>query len=356
MSRRPTYDELLERLRRMERAEAKRRRAEDELARAREEQIRAQNAFFLNTINSLAHPFYVVDARDHTVVMANSAAWGDRPRRPTTCFELTHRRSEPCTDDDELCPLGEVKRTRKPVVVEHVHYDAEGKPRHVEVHGHPVFDGDGNVIQMIEYSLDVTERKRLERKLEALALQDELTRLYNRRGFLTLGEQHRKLASRTNKGISLLFADLDGMKRINDTLGHRVGDEALVETANVLRDTFRDSDVVARIGGDEFAVLSLQGAREDTEVLVERLRERLRNANARDGHPFRLSLSMGTAWSGPEEPRSLLEMLDQADRAMYSHKAAREGQAFAPPQVSAPAPEPDTPKRTPKHGPAKDPC
>lgn len=129
-----------------------------------EQKIREQNEFLKHVIESLPHPFYVLDANDFTIKMANSAA-GELTAN-TTCYALTHHRALPCDGLEHQCPLQEVKKTKKPVIVEHIHFDRDGNPRNVEVHGYPIFDEHGEVVQMIEYSLDITERKRLEEELQ----------------------------------------------------------------------------------------------------------------------------------------------------------------------------------------------
>lgn len=135
---------------------AERKKAEDQLLR--------QNDFLNNVLESLTHPFYVVDAETYVVRAANSAAHAGAISSDLTCYALAHRQEEPCKGEC-VCPLEEVKRTGQPAVVEHVHYDPDGSARHVELHGYPILDGDGNVVQMIEYCLDVTERKRAEEAL-----------------------------------------------------------------------------------------------------------------------------------------------------------------------------------------------
>ncbi len=131
-----------------------------------EEKIHQQNEFLNNILESLTHPFYVIDANDYTIKMANSAAkFGSLPEN-LTCYALTHKRSEPCDGEDNPCPLKEIKKTKKPVTVEHVHYDKDGNPRNVEVNAYPIFDSSGNVCQVIEYTLDITNRKQAEEAVE----------------------------------------------------------------------------------------------------------------------------------------------------------------------------------------------
>ncbi len=117
-------------------------------------------------LEALTHPFYIIDARDYTVMLANSASEMAEMTGKKTCYVLTHHRSTPCISTDHICPLEEVKRTKKPVTVEHAHFGQDGQVRYAEVHGYPVFDQEGNVVQMIEYMLDITERKQVGEALQ----------------------------------------------------------------------------------------------------------------------------------------------------------------------------------------------
>ena len=156
-----------------------------------------------------------------------------------------------------------------------------------------------------------------------MALVDDLTGLYNRRGFLTLARQQIKMAERMRRGLVHVFFDLDGMKEINDTYGHREGDLALIESAEILRATFRESDVVARIGGDEFAVLAMETSEARAGQLFARIQETLAERNARGHRPYALSFSMGTTSYEPGRSSSVEELLAQADRMMYQQKRRR---------------------------------
>ncbi|MEN6467138.1 MAG: PAS domain S-box protein, partial [Syntrophaceae bacterium] len=129
----------------------------------------------------------------------------------------------------------------------------------------------GEVVGAIESIRDSTERKNLEEEIRALSIVDHLTGLYNRRGFLSLAEQQLNILERTGKNMLLIYADLDGMKIINDTLGHQKGDEALVEIAKILKKSFRKADIIGRMGGDEFAILALSGPPQRPEILKDRL-------------------------------------------------------------------------------------
>jgi diguanylate cyclase (GGDEF)-like protein/PAS domain S-box-containing protein len=184
---------------------------------------------------------------------------------------------------------------------------------------------------------DITERKAMEEEIKALSLHDELTTLLNRRGFLTLAEQQLKTASRLKKRIALLYLDVDDLKRINDTGGHKLGDRALTEVAFNLKKSFRESDIVARMGGDEFSVLAMETTRMDADALVNRLEEKLAFFNDRSSAEagFRLSVSIGVFTREPDQPATIEEMLSRADLLMYERKRARKGgSAVKPPGPS----------------------
>ena len=175
--------------------------------------------------------------------------------------------------------------------------------------------------------LDITIQKRAEEelkealnKLETLSLVDDLTGLYNRRGFFTIATEHFKMADRQNAKMFLLFMDLDNLKNINDTFGHHVGDQALVCIADILRTTFRSVDVKGRMGGDEFAVFLAGASREGMEAAEARLRKRIAVFNENKEKPFQMSVSIGTAHYDPGRPCTIDELLVRADKVMYEEK------------------------------------
>ncbi len=174
---------------------------------------------------------------------------------------------------------------------------------------------------------DITERRRTEETLRSLSLIDDLTGLYNRRGFLALAEQQMRLAQRTGHGFTLVFADMDEMKKINDTYGHKVGDEALRSVADILKRSFRESDIIARLGGDEFTILALEDYELGSQqrAVTARLLENLKDYNKQKGRPFNLSLSVGVVHFDPESNGSIEELLARADEAMYTDKQRRKG-------------------------------
>jgi diguanylate cyclase (GGDEF)-like protein len=158
-----------------------------------------------------------------------------------------------------------------------------------------------------------------EEELLALSLTDELTGLYNRRRFFILAEQFLKVAIRKKKKWMLLYIDIDNLKWINDHCGHSEGDQALIGLGGILRKTFRESDVIARMGGDEFAVL-LESTEGSDGILMTRLDENIRNYNAKVSQDYVLSISVGAAQFDPEYPISIDKLLSKADALMYAQK------------------------------------
>ncbi|MGE5224357.1 MAG: diguanylate cyclase domain-containing protein [Omnitrophica WOR_2 bacterium] len=173
------------------------------------------------------------------------------------------------------------------------------------------------IIRAMHYAV---ERQTWKMKLQSMALIDDLTGLYNRRGFTSLYRKYLKLSQRSNKSFLLIYADLDRLKIINDTYGHQEGDRVLIEVAQLLKDTFRESDIVARIGGDEFTILAMDVPDQMGDMLSARLEANLESKLARDKRPYRYSISLGIARCHPDEPQALEDLLAEADASMYVEK------------------------------------
>lgn len=139
-----------------------------------QERIKQQAEFLDLVLESLPHPFYVIHASDYTIKLANSATYKGKLSEGVTCYALTHNSERPCGSDTHQCPLEIVKNTKKPVTVDHLHYDKEGNPRNIEVHAYPIFDSEGNVSQVIESCIDITERKQAEEALKGAYEQTKL--------------------------------------------------------------------------------------------------------------------------------------------------------------------------------------
>jgi diguanylate cyclase (GGDEF)-like protein len=164
----------------------------------------------------------------------------------------------------------------------------------------------------------------LQEELRRLATIDPLTGLANRRGFFSLAEHMLLVAARTRSEVALLFIDTDGLKRVNDELGHAAGDALLIEVADVIRETVRTSDIAGRIGGDEFCVLLVGDPVLDAERVVTRLRDTAASHNAHDGRSFSVSMSIGLTILPAGRSVTLEELIDAADEGMYEDKRDRQ--------------------------------
>ena len=161
---------------------------------------------------------------------------------------------------------------------------------------------------------------KLQEKVRTMAVTDELTGLYNRRGFFSLAEKLLQLCKREKKGIFMLYTDLDGLKKINDTFGHKEGDMALIDIANILRNNYRESDIIARISGDEFVVIPIGTTEDSAKIATSRLQKSIEIHNSEINRSYKLSLSFGIAYYDPENPCSIDELLVQGDKLMYEQK------------------------------------
>lgn len=288
-----------------------------------EEKIRFQNNFLTSVINSLPHPFFVIDAVSYRVQMANSAAHKGPIPENATCFNLSHCQSAQCSGEEHPCPFELVKKTGKSVIVEHVHTDADGNKRDVEVHCYPVFDAAGNIIQLIEYSIDISERKLFEQRLEQMAFFDTLTGIPNRTLFFDRLGHAISLAKRNRQTLALLFLDLDRFKYVNDSFGHNMGDLLLKEIAARLKNCLRQSDTVARMGGDEFTVILTPITEpRDARIFATKILQLVAEPYFISGHKFIISGSIGISLY-PEDGEEVEVLMQKADIAMYRSKEQR---------------------------------
>ena len=167
------------------------------------------------------------------------------------------------------------------------------------------------------------ERQRVHQRLADLALRDELTGLYNRRGFYAIGEHLRRECLRHGRSLSVVQVDVDGLKSINDAFGHAAGDQAIAATASILGCTFRESDLVARLGGDEFVAIALDADRAVMPRVAARLDEALAQHTLRSKAPYALSLSSGFSVLAPPDRPTLNDLIESADHALYASKRRR---------------------------------
>jgi diguanylate cyclase (GGDEF)-like protein len=185
---------------------------------------------------------------------------------------------------------------------------------------------DLNLLEFVSTQVaQAIERKRMEQEIRNLSLTDELTGLYNRRGFTLLAEHEVKLAHRIKRTMLLFFGDVDDLKTINDTHGHAQGDLALKEVSAILKKNFREVDILARFGGDEFVILAVDASLESAETMTNRIQAALEARNQQGDQPYQLTLSLGIARYDPEAPCTLSELIAQADGLMYSQKQTGKG-------------------------------
>lgn len=198
----------------------------------------------------------------------------------------------------------------------------DGGEIHVEISASRIkYDGKG---ASLAFFRDITKRKELEKKLEELSYKDELTELYNRRGFMDHLEQNIKLSDRAKDGFFMIYADVDEFKKINDVFGHDEGDIALKRVADILNITYRNTDIKSRIGGDEFSVICLNADPEKQAVLINRLQKATEMNNDKNYEKkYEISLSTGTVYYDPLYKCDSAQMIKLADKQLYKNKKAK---------------------------------
>jgi diguanylate cyclase (GGDEF)-like protein/PAS domain S-box-containing protein len=229
------------------------------------------------------------------------------------CYEVVHGTSEPPSFCPHVAVLSDGKERVEEIFDEHLN-------GHFQFSATPILDSQRNVIATVHVARDITKRKMMEERLKEAAITDELTGLLNRRGFYTVADQQCKLADRTKRSMTLLYIDLDGMKTINDELGHQTGDQALKDMAVILKKTFRGSDVIARMGGDEFSVLLTEPSESAESAVTHHLHDNICRHNETAGRNFELLISLGISYYNPRKPCSIENLLMEADSSMYEDK------------------------------------
>ncbi|MBI5742178.1 MAG: GGDEF domain-containing protein [Nitrospirae bacterium] len=187
----------------------------------------------------------------------------------------------------------------------------------------PLYSGDREIVGTQGTAFDVTERKHADKLFQYLSAKDELTGLYNIHTFLSMSEQQIKTAHREKKEMLVIYAGVDGMRSINEVYGREAGDGILMDTANILRKTFREADVLARTGGDEFVVSTLVSSEKTEEMIISRLDDNIAKHNAGKSGPPELSLSLGVSFYNPGCPVLIEEVLSKADENMHLRKKLR---------------------------------
>ena len=279
--------------------------------------------FIESVVDRLSEPITIIDEHNRLTCLNKAARElvADYYRQPVPllCYVCNHGKDEPCTAADASCPLKMAKETGKPVTVVHEH-SLPNKERILEIIATPLWRRDGSFQGIAETLRDITEQKKLEEEIWHIAHHDALTGLPNRRLFLELIRFGLEEAHRNRKKAGLLFLDLDRFKGVNDVLGHEAGDKLLKMIAERLISAVRKSDVVARIGGDEFSIL-LDGIEcpEDTTEIVRKILVALPEECVIAGRSIHITTSIGISIY-PDDSDNIHTLFRYADIAMYRAK------------------------------------
>lgn len=286
-----------------------------------EDRIKGSHKVLINVLDGIDAIVYVSDIKTYEILYINKLTrniHGDI--RGKICWEALHNlTSGPCdfcTNDKLLTPGG------KPADVYHREFYNKTNGKWYDIRDRAIEWVDGRTVRL-EIATDISELKEAEEMLRSMTFIDDLTGLYNRRGFMTLSHQQLKVSGRAGSRMLLLFADLDNMKWINDNLGHPEGDRALINAAQILRETFRESDIISRIGGDEFVILATETPDISSDSIMARLQKHINSFNQKKHLSYNISLSIGTSFFDPERPRPLEVLLSEADALMYESKQAK---------------------------------
>ncbi|HDH13574.1 MAG TPA: HAMP domain-containing protein [Nitrospirae bacterium] len=221
-----------------------------------QKQIQSQKEFLSHVVESIPYPFYVIDAYDYSIKFANSALSSDGTWKNSTCYAITHHMDKPCESEEHGCPLKKVKQTKKPVVTEHVHYSKDGGMRYYEVHGYPIFDNNGNVIQMIEYSMDITGRKQAEEAKTRLKQQ-----LFHAQKMEAMGTLASGVAHEINTPIQFVW---DNTRFLEDAFS---GIMQIIEKSRAFRQGVEKGEETGRLSGE----LAEAEEKADLDYLIEEI-------------------------------------------------------------------------------------
>jgi len=287
-------------------------------------QVQQQNAFLQAVLDGTPEPIMAI-GRDFRILMANRAARDLAPEMNSSscCYEVSHHFLTPCSGNDHPCPLRMVLDGQETVSVIHTHFNAAGEPRQIELLASPLRDPEGDIVGIIQNAHDITALKEAEEQIRQLAYYDTLTGLPNRRLLFDRLNHALTQARRFGRSMAVMFLDLDRFKRINDTLGHSVGDELLKQVAQRLTGCVRAGDTIARPGGDEFVIVLTEiGHSQDAARVAEKIIEALSSPVRIDAHPIYITTSIGIALYPENSSDDVEELMIKADMAMYEAKEA----------------------------------
>ena len=303
-------------------------------------EIERSRIFLAHIMESIGDGVVVI-GRDYTVVQVNSAAAVSLGvAKPEIigrkCYEVIHRRSSPCQAPDIVCALPTVLETGETTTVLHTHLDSAGNEQYIEITASPVKDPDGRTFGMVETYRNIMEKKiddelvnlvkklnETQMHLRLMSITDELTGLRNRRYIMERLEEEFQRARRSGRPLSLMMLDIDHFKQVNDANGHLFGDIVLKVVSMRIKSHLRRHDLVGRVGGEEFLVVSPDSGLDDTILVAERVRKVVNDEAICDGvRAVSVALSAGVTMMR-ENDTSVDILFSRADTALY--KAKEEG-------------------------------
>jgi diguanylate cyclase (GGDEF)-like protein len=292
-----------------------------------------QNRFLQSVIDSIQDPIMVIDT-DYRIKVLNDFPLSKQPAQAIdgeiTCYKLLHDLDQPCDPAERLCPLREIERTRKNLTVIHA-YDERDTWVKYEIHASPLTDSDEHFNGIVATARDITHHISTQKKLEAQTEElghrirhDTLTQLANRVYFEEAFAEAKRQADIQGNLAAVLFIDLNDFKAINDTKGHQVGDRVLKAISDAMQGAVRRGDTLARIGGDEFALIAtgIQSPQESVTI-AQKLLDAVNRPLTIDGETIRLAASIGIAHY-PQDGADIETLLSKSDSAMYRAKQSSE--------------------------------
>jgi diguanylate cyclase (GGDEF)-like protein/PAS domain S-box-containing protein len=244
---------------------------------------------------------------------------GEMINKPFSSFQMPEAADHYVTSFRN-CLIGE------PIVGhETTYFSKNGDEVYLTINMTPLYDNNDDIIGTQGTAFDITERKHADDLMQYLSAKDELTGLYNLHTFMSMTEQQIKTAEREKNEMLIIYAGVDEMQSINDAIGKKAGDQVLIDIANILRKTFREADVLARTGGDEFVISTLVSSRDTEKMIMTRLNGNIDEYNEDRGEPIKLSLSFGTSFYNPEHSVAIEEVLSRADDKMHESKKRKKG-------------------------------
>lgn len=303
----------------------------EEKVTAKNKELIEQGAFLQSVMDGVSNSVTVID-KNYNVTMMNklaqeSTGYTLKNNEKTKCYQISHNLDKPCSMEEHKCPHSDVFSNGKIIRVVHEHISKEGKPQFLEITATPLFNESGEVEAIIELGHDITDHimvhEQLQQQTNRLSHQanhDALTGLPNRVLFVDRVAQTIKRSQRENAKMAVLFIDLDRFKEINDTLGHSVGDEVLIEVATRLKNNIRSVDTVARLGGDEFTLILANVDRASNVMeIAQKIVDSLAKKIVYGENELYVTASIGISFY-PDDGEDTELLLRNADSAMYQAK------------------------------------